>query len=327
MRLISKHCFIVLVGLLFISAIISTADSLKYQLYSQQTPTAPSSPYAGGILGWPIMAINGTDIFPWHGSCAPLIAILDTGVDTSNPFLRNSNIRQIVIDRDGNYSSELHGTMVAGLIVSNGNGWSTPGGLIPNANLLSIQVGTDSGTSTQQLAAAIVLAVNEGAKIINISLGAPSSSPELEKAVEYAISQGVIIVAASGNQNLTYNNYPAAYEDVIAVSSLSANQKLGNNTNYDFHHNIAAPGDFLLTTGPLNKTNQSKQWISGSSASAPLVTSLVAVLLSNHPSLNASQVRQIILDSARNITIDGQQIKVLDVKAAIKLSDTMFCFN
>lgn len=105
------------------------------------------------------------------------------------------------------------------------------------------------------------MAVNEGARVINISLGTPKSSPELEDAVKYAISKGSVIVAAAGNQDLAYNIYPAAYEDVIAVSSIAADQKLGNFTNHDIH-NIAAPGDYLLTTGPSNQTEQSMLWIS-----------------------------------------------------------------
>jgi len=322
LHLTSKYWLLLPVTILIlISAKYLPEKSSIYYFFSKPSNLKYSEPYKGGIRGWPLTAINGDGIFPYYEADIPLIGLVDTGVYTSNPFLLGSKIRQIVIDENKGCSSEFHGTMVAGLMVSNGNGWSTPEGMIPNANLLSIQIGTDSGTNNQQLASAIVMAVNEGARVINISLGTPKSSPELEESVEYAISKGSVIVAAAGNQNLPYNIYPAAYEDVIAVSSLSANQKLGNNTNCDIK-NIAAPGDYLLTTGPSNQSEQSMQWISGSSASAPLVTSLVAVLLSKHQSLNTKQVSQVISQSAKEININGKSIKILDIKAAIKLADT-----
>jgi hypothetical protein len=114
--------------------------------------------YQNGIIGWPREIINANNVFPWNKYIDPLIAIIDTGVNTDNPYLRGQAIRQITPDGNNSTSENLHGTMVAGLIVANGDGWSTPKGVLPKASVLSIQIGSDNGATTRDLALAILKA-------------------------------------------------------------------------------------------------------------------------------------------------------------------------
>ena len=135
---------------LYAHANTSSAES-KYQSMSN---------YRNGLYGWPTDLINAKGIFPFKGN-TPLIAVIDTGVSDSNPFLFKGIIRNIRLGKNNSSYSALHGTMVIGIINSRGNGWSSPGGLLPFAKILSIQVGGLRGITNNELARAIVMAVKK----------------------------------------------------------------------------------------------------------------------------------------------------------------------
>lgn len=111
------------------------------------------------------------------------------------------------------------------------------------------------------------------------------------------------------------NDYPSAYDSVIAVSTLKGqNYEIDPRTNYD-SDNIFAPGNFLLTTGSFYKD---MDWFSGSSAAAPLVTSIVAYILLKNPHLTPDQVKKILLSSATKVQLEtGEFINILNIEAAL----------
>ncbi len=295
-------------SIIIILIIIASFFFLKSYLYTNNLKH-------DGLYGWPIKTINSEKIFPWYSSNIPLIAIIDSGIELNIPFLNKKNIKQIILEKSTGYNQK-HGTMVAGLIVAQGNGYTTPGGLLPKAKILSIQAGTDVGMSSQQLASAIKLAVDNGAKIINISLGTSNSSPDLESAIQYALSKKVVIVAAAGNEHKSINLYPAAFTDVIAVSTLTKDNHLGYNTNYVIS-NIVAPGDNLLTTN--NFINYGR--FSGSSAATVLVTSTCALILSQHESWTINEIKSILYSSATIKEIDGKLVHILNVKNSLRAAN------
>jgi thermitase len=93
-----------------------------------------------------------------------------------------------------------------------------------------------------------VYAANHGAQVINLSLGGSNPSSTLENAVNYAISKGVIVVAAAGNNGTEGALYPAAYPDVIAVGSVDPNLQHSSFSNYGSQIDIWAPDAMILTT-------------------------------------------------------------------------------
>ncbi|MFF2154351.1 S8 family serine peptidase [Paenibacillus chitinolyticus] len=268
-----------------------------------------------GIYDWPISTLNGTNILPSYNNQLPLIAIIDSGVNVNNPFLKNAKIQQFVLDDISTHSSSKHGTMVAGILVGQGDGHSSPGGLVPHANVISIQTGTDLGMTSDQLASAITKAVELHAKIINISSGTLEPSNALSNAVNHAISKGIVIVAAAGNENQKRNVYPAAYNEVIAVSTITNKGFPGHNTNYH-QQNVYAPGDRLLTTSPVEQEKSVR--FSGSSAATPIVTAICAVLLMENENIKPNELKDVLWKTARKFDHDGISVSIIDVKAALK---------
>ncbi|MCY9503315.1 S8 family peptidase, partial [Paenibacillus larvae] len=214
------------------------------------------------------------------------------GIYLDNPYINKTNIAQIVLDDISEGSNKIHGTMVAGLIAANGDGSNTPKGMLPNAKILSIQAGTDIGMSPHQLSSAINIAVEKGAKVINVSSSTYESSKELEESVKAAISKGVVIVAAAGNNDKSVNGFPAAYQNVIAVSTINENGELSYKTNFDQFHHIAAPGDKLLTTA--NNKESPLTLFSGSSAATPIVTSVCTAILSKEETWTSKEINSLL---------------------------------
>ncbi|MEQ6390388.1 S8/S53 family peptidase [Bacillaceae bacterium S4-13-58] len=254
--------------------------------------------------------INGTNIFPFYEEDLPLIAIIDSGVDTNNKYIVSEKVINIKLNED--ISKSIHGTMVAGLFISKGDGINTPLGTLPNSKILSIESGNDEGMSIQQLAKSIRIAVDKGAKIINISAGTPTTSKELEESIEYAITRKVILVAAAGNDGIERNYYPAAFPGVIAVSTLKNNMQIDKNTNYD-KNNILSPGNFLLTTYPNSRIG----WMNGSSAAAPIVSSLCAIIKSKYPEWNSYMVEKLLLSSGTVIQEKDKPLYILNAQQTL----------
>src|SRR5690606_25278591 len=137
-----------------------------------------------------------------------------------------------------------------------------------------------------------IYAADQGAKVINLSLGSPFSAYTLQRAVDYAWSRGAVVIAAAGNENTNTPHYPAAYPNVIAVASVNANDSKSVFSNYGQWVDVAAPGSEILSTYPDNRY----AYLSGTSMAAPHVSGLAALLASQGRS-NA-EIRDTILSNA-----------------------------
>jgi len=255
-----------------------------------------------------------------------IVAILDSGVDLNHPELKdhlwkneNECGKDPSVDHDGNKlkgdchgwnfteaiesaaaknPSDLdgHGTHVAGIIAAENNGKGILG-VAQNALIMPIKVlkDTESQTeisSSEAFARGIIYAVDNGAKIINMSLGWPRSleTKFLRDAVTYALDQGVIIVAAAGNNNSPEPLFPCSYEGVICVASSSLNGEFSGFSNFGGHIDLVAPGEGILSLHPTNLEPElfsapGFEIRSGTSQSAPFVTGLIARVLSSEPDL------------------------------------------
>ena len=219
------------------------------------------------------------------------IAILDTGVAASSAF--GSKITRFnLVDLPADLSQQNgHGTAVASMII--GRDALTPG-VAPGAEILSYRIADDNGQSDNfLLSQAIVAAVDAGAKLINISMGGTSDSALMQSAIAYAAEHGVLIIAAAGNYGTNQISHPAANAGVIAVGSVDG---LGN------HLDFSDSGDQLDLTAPgygLNAawTGEQAVSVSGTSFSAPIVTGLIAAVMTEGGAggLTQAQAYQMLL--------------------------------
>jgi subtilisin len=227
------------------------------------------------------------------------VAVLDTGVFAGHPDLarRVSQCKDFTQVKPGVADGKCedkngHGTHVAGIIAAD-SGADKVGlyGVAPAANIFAYKVcGNDGSCFADDVSAAIVMAADKGAKVINMSFGSDVDVPLIHDAVRYAASKDVLMVAAAGNDGLvndesvSHIDYPAAYAEVIGVGAISQAglvtdwSSRGTNettTPWDMQDGdieFAAPGEYIESTW----NNGGYVFLSGTSMSAPFVTGLAA---------------------------------------------------
>jgi thermitase len=244
----------------------------------------------------------------WHvtdGSNTVAISVLDTGIDQSHEDLkakilknRNFTTSTTVDDKYG------HGTHVAGsaaAITNNGKGVA---GTCPNCVLYNAKVlGDNGGGAWSWIANGITWSANNGAEVINMSLGGSSGSNTLALAVNDAWNKGVVLVAAAGNSGVSDPLYPAYYEKVIAVAATDHNDAKASFSNYGTWVDVAAPGKSILSTAP---DHSNKIWgrgvkygtIGGTSMATPHVAGEAGLIWSSSYGTGNQSVRDRIEGTA-----------------------------
>ncbi|WP_298911529.1 S8 family peptidase [uncultured Nostoc sp.] len=256
-----------------------------------------------------------------------VVAVVDTGVDYNHEDLKNNiwtNTKEIAgngIDDDGNgyvddnygwnfadqnnntLDNNGHGTHVSGTIAGENNNYGVTG-IAYDAKIMPVKVLDESGSgSYNAISKGIRYAVDNGANVINLSLGGPSTNQTLESAIDYASSKGVIVVMAAGNDGDSLPDYPArhAYKSGIAVGAVDRNNNMPDFSNRSGTNEIAyvtAPGVKVYSSVP----NNQYATYSGTSMAAPHVAGVVALMLSANHNLTDAQVRQIVTETAGNST-------------------------
>jgi len=178
-----------------------------------------------------------------------------------------------------------HGTMVAGAVHL----------VAPESRIMPLKAfGADGQAYTSDLVRAIVYAVRMGAKVINMSFSRPTPSGEIKRALDYATSQGVIAVAAAGNDGEQTLVYPAAYANVMGIASTANDDTRSLFSNYGSGLVwVAAPGEAIITTYPWGA--YSAAW--GTSFSAPIVSGAASLLTAQDPSLTEDDVAAAIANA------------------------------
>lgn len=173
------------------------------------------------------------------------VAVIDTGV-TQVPDLKDTKFvagYDFVNDRVEATDDNGHGTHVAGTIAQATNNNYGVAGIAYEAKIMPLKVLSESGGGTiSDIAEAIKFAADNGADIINMSLGGPGESKLLEEAINYAHKKGVLIIAAAGNSNQNSAGYPARYPRVMGVSALDASGNKAFYSNFGAGVDISAPG-------------------------------------------------------------------------------------
>ncbi|MEH2271564.1 MAG: S8 family peptidase [Nostoc sp.] len=256
-----------------------------------------------------------------------VVAVVDTGVDYNHEDLKNNiwtNSKEIAgngIDDDGNgyiddnygwnfadknnntLDDNGHGTHVSGTIAGENNNYGVTG-IAYDAKIMPVKVLDSSGSgSYSSISKGIRYAVDNGANVINLSLGGASSNRTLESAINYASSKGVIVVMAAGNDGDSSPDYPARYasKSGIAVGAVDRNNNMPDFSNRSGTNQIAyvtAPGVKVYSSVP----NNQYATYSGTSMATPHVAGVVALMLSANPNLTDAQVRQIVTETAGNNT-------------------------
>jgi len=241
----------------------------------------------------------------FHGS-GVIVAVLDTGVDTMHPDLKDNLISGYnFVDKNDNVNDlDGHGTMVAGIIAAVANNGLGIAGVAPEVKIMPLKVLTSKGGKWIDLDLAIIYAANHGADIITMSLGGRSSllfDAATQAAINYAYQKGCVIIAAAGNDNSSEPFYPAAYDNVIAVSAVNQSDQKAPFSNFGSYIDLCAPGVDILSTF----INGTYAYGSGTSFAAPFVAGVAALLLSKHPDLTPQEVAETLYNQAEDLGGSG----------------------
>ena len=205
-----------------------------------------------------------------------------------------------------------HGTHVAGIIgaaVDNNIGIA---GVAWNCTLMPIRGAGVEGIRDDRSSAAIIYAVDNGARVINMSWGGRERSFVLRDAVDYAYARGVLMVAASGNESEGASIFPAGYRKVISVAATEQHKQKFYQSNFGASIDIGAPGNVILSTHINNRYRP----LSGTSMATAHVSGVAGLIISKRPSLTHREARQILLSAVDPITESPELVGAGNLNAA-----------
>lgn len=236
---------------------------------------------------WGLRAVAMPDT-PSTSGAGTIVAVLDTGVSPVHPELAGRVLPGIdLVDDDADADDENgHGTAVAAMIAADGSNGIGIAGACSQCSILPVRVLSSNGAAPwARIAEGVVWAVDNGARVINISISGTGESAELRDAVAYAAAKDVLVVASAGNSGDDRPQYPAAYDGVVAVAATDAAGKLYDWSSRGSWVDLAVPG-----CSPLPMVFGTYAWACGTSFAAPLAAGVAALARGADPSAPAAAI-------------------------------------
>lgn len=257
------------------------------------------------------------------GSSDVVVAVVDSGIDLDHPDFSGRLVSGFDwVDFDSTPAdSDGHGTQTAGVIAArHGGGTSIDGVAGAGTKIMPLRVLNGGTGSLGNVASAIRYAADNGADVVNLSLGGEGRSTAVDNAVAYALDKGLVVVASAGNEGTFLSNSPANAPGVIGVSATDDNGDTAAFTTFGPDVDLAAPGVAINTTANGGGTTS----VNGTSFSAPLVSGVAALLKDRNPGWTGDRITTELLLSAEDrgpVGVDDYYgYGIVDASAALGVS-------
>lgn len=270
-----------------------------------------------------------------------IVAVIDSGIDPLHPEFKGRLYQGFDLLDNEKMSDDMgHGTHVAGIIVANVDGQGIEGVTPSQVKILPLKVLSKNTTSfvykgkliTDIVANAISIAIESKAQVINMSMGWPQliNTPKIIKTLDAAAEKGIVIVAASGNNNKDVPTWPCSHPAVICVGAIDNQGNLTEFSNHGGKVDLVAPGEWIVSTNPRTLESrtlriQGYEAKNGSSQASPFVAAAAALLKLKDPKLSAQDIKARLYASAKPMNKDKDRRFVrfgsLSIKDALELKD------
>jgi type VII secretion-associated serine protease mycosin len=283
---------------------------------------------------WAQQALDYQSVWQFTEGQGITVAVIDSGVDANPQFdgrviVGPTSTQAAAPAGPANGDCVGHGTSVAGIIAAAPMAGVAFAGVAPQATILSIKVtNTEGGITASVVAEAILDAVQDGAKVINLSLTAPDT-PALSEAVAYALKRNVVVVASAGNDTTDSGTgpfYPAAYPGVLSVGAVDSDGDLADFSDVRTPVSVTAPGIDITSTFPGTYPDSYLAGQQGTSFATAFVSGVAALVRARYPQFTAPEVAARIEETADGAagpgTGDGLVNPVQAVTAVLPVSLT-----
>lgn len=271
----------------------------NYRYKKMVTPTDQyfSTQYHHGLIG----TAEAWDIT--MGSPDVHVAILDDGFDTKHPELVGRFTA--AMNTAPQFSIEEHGTHVAGIVGATANNGLMGAGVAPKTGMYLVDVFNGDDAYLSDIVAGIEYAVANDADIISMSLGGPFYSEILDDAVQTAHNEGLVILAASGNESTSLISYPAGFDNVLSVGSTNRSDAVSTYSNWGETLDLVAPGESIYSTTP----NSGFLRMSGTSMATPVVAGVAALIKAQNPHFTNTDIENQLLATTKDLGVTGWDSK------------------
>jgi hypothetical protein len=271
--------------------------------YKRENNQLPNDPLIN--QQWAVNTLQLSDVWQMEINHEVIVAVIDTGADDTHEDLQGRIIQgyNFVLGNTNTMDDSLssHGTMGAGIIAAVTNNGIGIAGAAQNVKIMPIKVLDSNGSGyDSDIIEGIIYAADNGAAVINLSLGGSQFSQALWDVVKYADSKGIIVVAASGNE-ASFVSYPAAFPETIAVGATDHLDRKASFSNYGRPMDLAAPGVEIVST----TSKDTYSYADGTSFAAPYTAALAGVLKGKNPSLSPAQIEWLMESTALDLGNSG----------------------
>ncbi|ESP93360.1 MULTISPECIES: S8 family serine peptidase [Pseudoalteromonas] len=256
------------------------------------SPYAQSTPYGINMVQGHLLSQNNTS--------ARKVCVIDTGYNLGHPDLPYGNVTGIANNNAvgrWNNDGNGHGTHVAGTIAAENNSQGVVG-VYPGVDLHIVKIFNDNGqwTHASNLINAIQQCKDAGSHVVNMSLGGGNYSSSENTAMQNFVNGGMMLVAAAGNDGNSSKSYPASYNSVISVASVTSSESRSSFSQYNDQVEVAGPGSNVNSTYPTNTYRS----LSGTSMASPHVAGVAALVWSHHTQCTNQEIRAAINATAKD---------------------------